>query len=77
VQRQTIAYTWLFLAMAEHRVGHSEEARKWFDLAADSVTMREGNDGADALAEDSIPWNRRLTLQLLYREAERVLKEAP
>jgi WD40 repeat protein/serine/threonine protein kinase len=27
--RNCLAYPWFFLAMAHHRVGHSEEARKW------------------------------------------------
>ena len=75
VHRQPIAYTWFFLAMAEHRLGRSEEARKCLDLAADSVAKRGGKEGLDELGEETIPWNRRLTLQILRREAEAVLKE--
>jgi len=75
VQRQPIAYTLYFLAMAEHRLGHSDEARKCLELAADSVAKREAKEGLDAFGVDTIPWNRRITLQLLHREAETVLKE--
>jgi tetratricopeptide (TPR) repeat protein len=74
-QRQPIAYTWFFLAMAEHRLGHSDEARKCLELAADSVAKREGKEGLEALGENTIPWNRRVTLQILHREAEAVLKQ--
>ena len=70
--RQPLEYTWLFLAMAEHRLGHLEAARKWFDRA---VVTRDNRNGAVAPAADPIPWNRRLTLQILHREAEAVLKD--
>jgi len=69
--RQPLEYTWLFLAMAEHRLGHSEAARTWFDRA---VAVRDKKNGT-AAPVDPIPWNRRLTLQILHREAEAVLKE--
>jgi WD40 repeat protein/Flp pilus assembly protein TadD len=75
LHRQSVEYTWLFLAMAEHRLGHSEAARQWLDRAAKSITQPEGKENATAPAEESIPWNRRQTLQLLHREAEKVLKE--
>ena len=74
-QRQPITYTWLFLAMAEHRLGHFEEARQWFDRAANTIAEHESKNGADAPANDYIPWNRRVTLLLLRHEAEAVLKE--
>jgi tetratricopeptide (TPR) repeat protein len=70
--QQPLEYTWLFLAMAEHRLGHFEAARTWTGRA---VAMREKKDGAMAPAGDAIPWNRRLTRQILYREAEAVLQE--
>ena len=54
--------------------GKSHLLREWFERARDSVAKREREDGA-ALAGDSIPWNRRLTLQVLHREAEAVLKK--
>ena len=50
---------------------------RWLDRAAKSITQPDAKDNATAPAEDSIPWNRRQTLQLLHREAEKVLKEKP
>jgi tetratricopeptide (TPR) repeat protein len=79
--RQTIVYAWIYLAMAEHRLGRSEAARKWLDRAADSVAKRDVKGGAEgahsdaSLAEGRGSWNRRLTLQLLRNEAEAVLKQ--
>ena len=61
------AYTWFFLAMAHHRLGHGEEAKKWFDKAAARTekAIREADQGTEYLA-----WNRRLTLKLLRQEAK-------
>ena len=68
------AYTWFFLAMAHHRLGHREEAKKWLDKAVawTEKTIREADQGTTYL-----PWNRRLTLKLLREEAEALLKSAP
>jgi tetratricopeptide (TPR) repeat protein len=63
-------YAWFFLAMAHHRAGHAEEARKWLDKASKWVeqqTKSPSNEG-------NRTWNRRLTWQLLRREAEALLK---
>jgi serine/threonine-protein kinase len=56
------AYTWFFLAMAHQRLGHGEEAREWLVAAVASMERETG--------EDNLPWNRRITLRLLRREAE-------
>ena len=64
-----IAYNWLFLAMAHHRLGHVEEEEKWHDKAVQSI------DQKTTAAVNPLPWNRRLTLQLLRREAEELLKQ--
>ncbi len=64
------AYTWYFLAMAHHANGQSEEADKWLDKAVkwtDEV-FREHEEGASRL-----PWNRRLTLELLCEEAKAMI----
>jgi WD40 repeat protein/serine/threonine protein kinase/tetratricopeptide (TPR) repeat protein len=78
--RTKMLYTWFYLAMAHHRLGHAEQARRWFDQAA------QGTDEAlKSLAEPpaksgntdgAIPanWNRRLTLELLRREAEQSIQ---
>jgi Tfp pilus assembly protein PilF len=59
------AYTWFFLAMAHHRLGHGEEARQWLDKAVKH--MEEETSNKDLL------WNRRLTLHVLRREAEEMM----
>ena len=68
------AYTWFFLAMAHHRLGHGEEAKKWLDKAVawTDKALREADQGTADL-----PWNRRLTLKLLREEAEALLKSGP
>jgi serine/threonine protein kinase/Flp pilus assembly protein TadD len=60
------AYAWFFLAMAHRRLGHDAEARRWLDKAR---TWTE-QELRDPKSEPSRAWNRRLTLQLLRREAE-------
>jgi tetratricopeptide (TPR) repeat protein len=59
------AYTWFFLAMAHHRLGHREEARRWLDKAIQRTEQETRNE--------SLHWNRRVTLQLLRREAEELV----
>jgi tetratricopeptide (TPR) repeat protein len=63
------AYTWFFLAMAHHRLGHVEEARRWLDKAIKWMDQEIQNPSN----EHSRAWNRRLTLQLFRREAETLL----
>jgi tetratricopeptide (TPR) repeat protein len=60
------AYSWFFLAMAHHQLGHTQEARQWLDKAIKQMEEETKTKG--------LPWNRRLTLQLLSREAETLLK---
>jgi WD40 repeat protein/Tfp pilus assembly protein PilF len=60
------AYTWFFLAMAHHQLGHEEEGRTWLKKAIDRAE-EETQDNAN------IAWNRRLTLDLLRTEAESLL----
>jgi WD40 repeat protein len=58
------AYTWFFLAMAHHQLGNADESQKYFDLAVKrSEEETAGN----------LPWNRRLTLQLLRKESTKLL----
>ena len=78
--RTNLLYTWSYLAMAHHRLGHAEEARRWLDRA---VQGRQGAlkspaepPGKSGNADGVIPpnWDRRLTLGLLRREAERLIQ---
>jgi WD40 repeat protein/tetratricopeptide (TPR) repeat protein/tRNA A-37 threonylcarbamoyl transferase component Bud32 len=63
--------TWLFLAMAHHRLNRSAEARKWFDKAVEYVQTDAGRkDGSRA---HSWEWNQEL--RLLRGEAEALLRE--
>jgi serine/threonine protein kinase/tetratricopeptide (TPR) repeat protein len=59
------AANWLVLAMVQHRLGHGNEARKWFDQAARWM------ENPDALR--SIDRRDSLACQVLRREAETLL----
>jgi tetratricopeptide (TPR) repeat protein len=64
------AYAWYFLAMAQHQAGHRDEARSNLEKA-NVRTTRALDD-----QENPLPWNRRLTLELLRHEAEELLGDA-
>jgi len=61
-------YSWFFLALAHHRLGHQEEAHRWLARARTEagqvLSLKPDAAGAP-------PWNRRLTLRLLLAEADR------
>jgi serine/threonine protein kinase/Flp pilus assembly protein TadD len=61
------AYTWFFLAMAHQNLGHAQDAGKWLGKA--STWMEQETQ------QPKSPWNRRVTLLLLRREAETLLKQ--
>jgi WD40 repeat protein/tetratricopeptide (TPR) repeat protein len=65
------AYWYYFLAMAEHRLGHKEEAGQWLDKAV-AQTDKELRDQAQTGGPDR--WVRKVTLQLLRAEAEALLR---
>jgi hypothetical protein len=77
--RTNMLYTWFNLAMAHHRLGHAEEARRWLDRAVQGTQealkspaeppAKSGN--ADGVVPPN--WDRRLTLELLRGEAERLI----
>jgi tetratricopeptide (TPR) repeat protein len=54
-----------FLAMTEHHLGNSDSAE---DL------LSKANESADKELADSPAWNRRMTLELLRREAESLIR---
>jgi tetratricopeptide (TPR) repeat protein len=74
--RSNMLYTWFFLAMAHQRLGHADEARRWLDKATqateDALKPPAEPPGKSVNATGVIPpnWNRKLTLQLLRREAQ-------
>jgi tetratricopeptide (TPR) repeat protein len=63
---------WFFLAMAHRRLGHVEEAHEWLDKASKRVEQETKNPSSEA----NRAWNRRLTWQLLRKEAEALLKQS-
>jgi tetratricopeptide (TPR) repeat protein len=74
--RQPVAYSWFFLAMAHQSLGHADEARKWLGKAVQWMNQVSQEKGNDAASKVPMPWNRRLTLQLLRREAETLIHGA-
>jgi Tfp pilus assembly protein PilF len=66
----TIAYTWLFLALAQARLGHPDQARQWLAKAVGEIDRSQAEPAKDPSART---WNRRLSLGLFRREAEALL----
>ncbi len=57
---------WLFLALAQHRLGRRAEARQWLERAVRSLET----------GPPAMEWGQRLARQLLRREAEALLQGA-
>ncbi len=78
--RTNMLYTWFFLAMAHHRLGHPDQAHRWLDKAiqATEEALKPAAEAAEktSTAPGTIPpnWNRKLTLQLLRREAKELIQ---
>jgi serine/threonine protein kinase/Flp pilus assembly protein TadD len=68
--RTARGYNLFFLAMVHHRLGHAEEARKWLHRAIEETDGTQANKPLHKTGDARIAWNRRLTYQLLRREAE-------
>jgi tetratricopeptide (TPR) repeat protein len=64
------ALDWLYLAMAHHRLGDPTEAHKWLDKATKG---EEKAARADAGSNKPPKWGERVELELLRREAEKLL----
>jgi serine/threonine protein kinase/Flp pilus assembly protein TadD len=82
-ERQTaMAYTWFFLAMAHHRLGHADEARRWLDKATQATeeALKPPAEPPEKPVDAPIPilpaWNRKLTLHLLRREVAELIEGA-
>jgi hypothetical protein len=77
-----MAYTWFFLAMTHHRLGHADESRRWLDRATQATdeTLKpppetpEKSIGPTGIIRP--PWNRKLMLRLLRGEAEALIGRA-
>jgi tetratricopeptide (TPR) repeat protein len=82
--RNNLIYTWFFLAMTHHRLGHAPQARQWLDKALQATDRAldpsatpaggQARDTTDPAGGIPPAWNRRLTLELLRREAVELLK---
>ncbi|MHC4498952.1 MAG: tetratricopeptide repeat protein, partial [Planctomycetota bacterium] len=58
------AYTWFFIAMAQHQLGNIDESLKYYNKALKRAEQ-------ELLGNPS--WNRKITLQLLEAEAKSLL----
>jgi tetratricopeptide (TPR) repeat protein len=63
------AYTWYFLAMGHHALDHPEKAKEYLAKAS-AATEQELAD-----TEHPPAWNRKLTLELLRKEAEALIAQ--
>jgi serine/threonine protein kinase/WD40 repeat protein/tetratricopeptide (TPR) repeat protein len=78
--RSNMLPTWFFLAMANHRLGHAEEARRWLDKAVqgtDEALKPPAELPGNSRNPDGViapNWSRKLTLLLLRREAEELIQ---
>ena len=61
------AYTWYFLAMTDHQLGHHDQAANWLQKA------NAWTDKVLADAKNPPRWNRKATLELLRKEAESLI----
>jgi len=67
-EQYSSAYVWFFLAMAQHQLGESAAAENWMSKAVAQADQE--------LSQESIFWNRKLTLQLLRDEATMLIRGA-
>ncbi len=70
------AYTWFFFAMTHYRLGNVDEARQWYEKAAAWTSEVLAPESEEGKPKPSVPWNRRLTLELLHAETEQLLEIA-
>jgi tetratricopeptide (TPR) repeat protein len=68
-----IAWDWAFVAMANHRLGRPEEAKRWLDKSRDWIQQIDAGKIRDSYVGESMNWNHRLELYLLMREAEALI----
>jgi WD40 repeat protein/serine/threonine protein kinase/Flp pilus assembly protein TadD len=74
--RTNMLQTWFFLAMAHHRLGHAEKARRWLEKASRVTEAALKPPEKYSTDTGAIPpnWAQKLTLQLLRREAEELIQ---
>jgi tetratricopeptide (TPR) repeat protein len=68
---------WCALAIAHHRTGHSEEARRWYEKAVSWLEAARKPNATlpDSGSEwDTVPWFEKIALDHLQKEAEAAIK---
>jgi eukaryotic-like serine/threonine-protein kinase len=70
--RGSVINAHLFLVMASHRLGQVEQAHKWLNSAIEVIESPASASQGDY---GGMSWDRRLTAQLLRREAEELLMD--
>ena len=70
------AFNWLFLAMTHHRLGHTDEARRWLDKAVERIDRLSHEMTGAAADVPRLSWEERTTLDRLRREAEALVQGA-
>jgi eukaryotic-like serine/threonine-protein kinase len=71
------AFDWLFLAMAHHRLGHTDQARQFLEKATAWIEKAAAGKPGTLLQGQPLDFDQQLDLQLLRREAEAVLAVPP
>jgi serine/threonine protein kinase/WD40 repeat protein len=64
------AFDWLFLALAQHRLGQTESAGAALAKARDWIAHGDERALPDPYVMSPLPWYTKLELELLLREAE-------
>ena len=64
------AFDWLFLALAHHRLGHSEQATAALATARDWIAHGDERAIPDPYLWSPLRWYTKLELELLFLEAE-------
>ena len=71
------AWDWSFLAMAHHRLGNANEARRCL-LGAERWITEANTHPSDDISDGTNAgwgsWNEKVTYPLLYREAELLIE---
>jgi tetratricopeptide (TPR) repeat protein len=68
-------WDWLPLAMAHHRLGHADEARRWLSKAVGWIEHEVPKSPEAATGGAGLSWNQRLVILVVRREAEMLIRE--
>ncbi len=70
---------WLVLAMAERKIGHPTDARRWLDRAESWIEgrLRDRPGGLDRAIPEHWRWRDGILMHLLVREARALIGAEP